>query len=204
MNVVVDVGLGNVGSLLNMLRHLGAEAKASADPAEIRGATRLLLPGVGAFDTGMARLNAHGLVGVLRERTLEAGVPLLGICLGMQLLGRTSEEGQAEGLGLLPFRTVKFAFPPGRTLRVPHLGWNTCAPVGEGSLLHAVPAPRRFYFVHSYHAVCDTPDCVAGTTDYGGEFAAAVRGGRIYGVQFHAEKSHRYGMALLEHFIRHG
>ncbi len=204
MNVVVDVGLGNVGSLLNMLRYLGIEARASAAPADLRAATRLLLPGVGAFDTGMARLEAHGLAGLLRERTLVDGVPLLGICLGMQLLGHASEEGVAPGLGLLPFRSMRFAFPPDTALRIPHMGWNACTPVGADSLLHAVPAPRRFYFVHSYRAVCDEPGCIAGVTSYGGDFTSAVRRGRIHGVQFHPEKSHRYGMALLERFIRDG
>jgi glutamine amidotransferase len=204
MIVVIDVGLGNIGSLLNMLKYLGVEARASASADDVRAATRLLLPGVGAFDSGMRRLEESGLVPVLRRRVLEEKIPLLGICLGMQLLGRSSEEGERPGLGFLPARTLRFAFPPGAgALRVPHMGWNACEPVGADSLLQAVPAPRRFYFVHSYHVVCDEPDCVAGVTRYGIEFTAAVRRGNIHGVQFHAEKSHRYGMALLERFVRH-
>lgn len=204
MIVVVDVGLGNVGSLLNMLRYLGLEARASASADDLRAASRLLLPGVGAFDTGMTRLEESGLIPVLRERALVDRIPLLGICLGMQLLGIASEEGRRPGLGFLPMRSVRFAFPDQPGLRVPHMGWNVCTPVGAGSPLAAVPEPRRFYFVHSYRVVCDEADCVAGVTRYGVDFTSAVRRGNLQGVQFHAEKSHRYGMALLENFVRHG
>jgi glutamine amidotransferase len=203
MNLILDVGLGNVGSLLNMLRYLGLDAESGARPAQIEAATRLLLPGVGAFDHGMQRLEAAGIVPLLRERVAQ-GVPLLAICLGMQLLGHASEEGVRPGLGVLPMRSVRFAPPPDKKLRVPHMGWNECVPTNEKSLLQAVPTPRRFYFVHSYRVVCDEPDCVAGVTSYGGEFVSAVQRGRIYGVQFHPEKSHRCGMALLEHFVRQG
>lgn len=203
MIVIVDAGIGNIGSLQNMLRHLGHEATPGTSPGQITAASRLLLPGVGAFDRGMERLETAGLAGALRERAA-AGVPLLGICLGMQLLGRASEEGVRAGLGLLPMDTVRFDFSPEQKLRVPHMGWNECVPARSNTLLDAVPAPRRFYFVHSYRVVCDTPDCVAGVTPYGGEFVSAVQRGRIYGVQFHPEKSHRYGMALLDRFVREG
>ena len=204
MNLVIDAGLGNVGSLLNMLRYLGFEAEAGASPAQVARATRLLLPGVGAFDHGMRKLEDSGLVPALRERVTRDKVPLLGICLGMQLLGQSSEEGNLSGLGFLPMQTRRFTFPAGATaLRVPHMGWNVCEPVGPESPLAMVPAPRRFYFVHSYHVLCDDPACIAGKTRYGIEFTSAVRKENIWGVQFHAEKSHRYGMALLEHFIRH-
>lgn len=203
MNLVIDAGLGNVGSLLNMLRYLGVDAESGASPTQIAAATRLLLPGVGAFDQGMQRLEAAGIIPLLKSR-VESGVPLLGICLGMQLLGRSSEEGTRPGLGLLPMQCVRFTSPPSRPLRIPHMGWNECTPTRPDVLVAAVPAPRRFYFVHSYHAICEEPDCAAGLTSYGQPFVSAVQRGRIYGVQFHAEKSHRYGMALLEAFIRNG
>ena len=203
MNLVLDIGLGNVGSLLNMLRYLGIEARAGASAADLEAATRILIPGVGAFDNGMRCLERSGIRPLLCERVLQRGVPLLGICLGMQLLGLGSEEGSLPGLGFIPMRTVRFAFPPGvPSLRIPHMGWNECEPVGTESLLHAVPEPRRFYFVHSYHVVCDDPADVAGVAHYGAAFTAAVRRGNIHGVQFHPEKSHRYGMALLERFVR--
>lgn len=203
MTLILDVGLGNVGSLLNMLRHLGLETETGATADHLRRATRVLLPGVGAFDTGMARLEASGSIPLLRERVLQERLPILGICLGMQLLGRTSEEGTRPGLDLLPMRTVRFAFPAAAsTRRVPHMGWNECRPIAEDSLLHAVPEPRRFYFVHSYHVVCDTPAYASGVTWHGIEFTSAVRRSNVMGVQFHPEKSHRYGMALLEHFVR--
>jgi imidazole glycerol-phosphate synthase subunit HisH len=205
MIFVVDVGLGNIGSLLNMLGYLGIEARATASAEDLRAATRLLLPGVGAFDNGMRRLEESGLIPVLRQRVVHDKIPLLGICLGMQLLGHASEEGTLPGLGFLPMRTRRFAFSGGSpSLRVPHMGWNVAEPAGSASPLHAVPTPRRFYFVHSYHVVCEDPACIAGVTRYGIDFTSAVRSENIWGVQFHAEKSHRYGMALLEHFIRHG
>ncbi len=203
MNLVLDIGLGNIGSLLNMLRYLGIEARAGASEADLATATRILVPGVGSFDHGMRCMEQSGVAPFLRHRVLEDRVPMLGICLGMQLLGISSEEGTSRGLNLIPMRSVRFPFaqePP--ALRVPHMGWNECEPVGPGSLLEPVPAPRRFYFVHSYHVVCDDPADVSGVTHYGAPFASAVRHGNIFGVQFHPEKSHRYGMALLESFMR--
>jgi glutamine amidotransferase len=202
MNLVLDIGLGNIGSLLNMFRYLGIEARGGASEADIASATRILIPGVGSFDQGMRCMEQSGVIPLLRHRVLVDGIPLLGICLGMQLLGSSSEEGTSRGLGLIPMHTVRFSFPKeSSALRVPHMGWNECEPVGQGSLLDPVPAPRRFYFVHSYHVVCDDPADVSGLTHYGVPFASAIRRGNIFGVQFHPEKSHRYGMALLESFM---
>ncbi len=200
---VVDAGLGNIGSLLNMLDRIGAPARAVATPAELQSARALILPGVGAFDHGMARLHASGLVAPLRDRVLAHGIPLLGICLGMQLLGRASEEGSSPGLGLIPATTRRLAFDPaGPRLRLPHMGWNECRATSPDTL---IPPPAdeetpRFYFVHSYHVVPDAPELVAGWTTYGRDFASAVRHGNLHGVQFHPEKSHHWGKQLLARF----
>jgi glutamine amidotransferase len=202
---VIDVGLGNIGSLLNMLDYLGIPSRAANNPESILTATRLILPGVGAFDHGMARLHASGFIPLLEQRVLKENTPLLGICLGMQLLGRSSEEGASPGLGWVPARSVRFAFAdnPAR-LRTPHMGWNEVRPATPGNLLDLgvddLGQGPRFYFVHSYHVVCDDPAEVAATTSHGLRFTSAIQRGRIYGVQFHPEKSHRWGKLLLTRF----
>ncbi len=201
MIVVVDYGVGNLGSIVNMLRRIGCEAIASNDPRDITAAKRLILPGVGAFDPAMARLSESGLVDSLLRRVVEEGAPLLGICLGMQLLTEGSEEGLLPGLGWLPARTVRFHFDdrePG--LRVPHMGWNTAVIRGEDSLFASAAADARYYFAHSYHVRCHDEGHVLTTTQYGVQFHSAVRLDNIYGTQFHPEKSHTYGMDLLRAF----
>jgi glutamine amidotransferase len=205
MIAVIDAGLGNVGSLLNMLDHLGVAARPARSPAELQDADRFILPGVGAFDHGMDRLRDSGLLPALEQRVLHEGAPVLGICLGMQLLGRSSEEGSAPGLGWVPARTVRFDFGanPAR-LRIPHMGWNEVRPAYTGGLLDLghddLGQGPRFYFVHSYHVVCDHPEHIAATADHGIRFTAALRAGHIHGVQFHPEKSHRWGKLLLARF----
>lgn len=198
---VLDVGLGNIGSLLNMLDRVGAPARAITQRDELTAARALILPGVGAFDHGMDRLRASGLVDALEQRVRMAGVPLLGVCLGMQMLGRASEEGITPGLGFIPASTRKITFAASApALRLPHMGWNECRPAPGAALIHAEGGMPRYYFVHSYHVVPDTPALVAGWTNYGGEFASAVQHGNIFGVQFHPEKSHRWGKQLLARF----
>lgn len=205
MIAVIDAGLGNIGSLLNMLDHLGLPARAARTSEEVLAATRFILPGVGAFDHGMARLRASGLIPHLEKRVLEENTPVLGICLGMQLLGRSSEEGSARGLGWTPSRAVRFDFGanPAR-LRIPHMGWNDVQPATSGNLVDLgtdeLGQGPRFYFVHSYHVLCDDPCDVAGTTEHGFRFVSAIQRGHIYGVQFHPEKSHRWGKRLLSRF----
>lgn len=203
---VIDIGLGNIGSLLNMLDRIGAPARAVATPEELRAADRLILPGVGAFDPGMARMQASGLIDPLVRRVRDEGIPLLGVCLGLQMLGRDSEEGGRPGLGLIPARTRRFEWPGSGSppLRLPHMGWNECRPRPDAALLPAGGETPRFYFVHSYHVVCDDPGIVAGWTHYGYDFAAAIQHGQVHGVQFHPEKSHRWGKLLLERFARPG
>ena len=201
MIVVVDSKLGNIGSVLNMFRRLNVPAERSADLAVLARAKALVLPGVGAFDHGMESLQKLGLVEVLNERVLAQKTPVLGICLGMQLLSRRSEEGRLPGLGWIDGDTVRFRFDPQATgLRIPHMGWNDVRPRAEDRLIPTQDRPPRFYFVHSYHLVCDREEDSLATCHYGYDFICAVRRGHIMGVQFHPEKSHRYGMAMLRNF----
>jgi glutamine amidotransferase len=199
MITVVDYGVGNIGSVLNMIRKVGGQAVASGDCAAVRQATKILLPGVGSFDRAMERLSALGLAKVLRERAA-AGVPLFGICLGMQLLADSSEEGTLEGLALIPGRVRRFVFPDS-DLKIPHMGWNLVVPAKEHPMCIGLEARARFYFVHSYHFECADQSDVLFHTSYGGEFASGVQRNNVMGVQFHPEKSHRFGMQLLKNFI---
>lgn len=196
---VVDLGLSNLESVLQALRRVGAEARATRDPAQVEAARALVLPGVGAFGDGMASLRDAGLIAPIRAHA-EAGRPLLGICLGMQLLADMgTEHGAFQGLGLVPGTVVRLD-PPDRSFRVPNIGWcDTEALKPDG------PVPRNgcFYFVHSYHLLGDAADLQAGT-DIGGQYvAAAVARGNVWGVQFHPEKSQDDGLAVLEHFLAH-
>jgi glutamine amidotransferase len=195
---VLDYGIGNVSSVLNMLEHLGMRGEATADPALTAASATLILPGVGAFDAGMRALADRGLVEPLREAA-SAGRRILGICLGAQMLLDESEEGSARGLGIVPGRAR--AFDASASLPVPHMGWNVVHPAAGTQLFRDVRDEQRFYFTHSYHMELDRPEDVAATASYGVEFASAFEAGSIAGVQFHPEKSHRFGMALFERFL---
>lgn len=194
---LVDYGLGNLGSVANMLKRVGAETRRVSTPDEIRDSDRVLLPGIGAFDSGVALLHQHGLVDALREFA-STGRPVLGICLGMQLLLDSSEEGVLSGLGLIPGRSARFPENPG--LRVPHMGWNDATPTREDALLDGLASDSRFYFVHSYHVIPDREEDVLATTDYGIPFVSMVRSDNVMGAQYHPEKSHAFGMRVLSNF----
>jgi len=200
MVAIIDYDVGNRGSIANMLRKLGCEALVTRDPDAIRRAQKLILPGIGAFDHGMEKLTEHKLIDVLNEQVLARRVPILGICLGMQLFGTGSEEGSRAGFGWIQGRSVRFRFET-MALKVPHMGWNHVAPVRPQSAALGLTADARFYFVHSYHVVCSHPDDVLATCTYGLRFSAVVGRDNILGVQFHPEKSHRYGLQLLQKFI---
>lgn len=199
--VIVDYGVGNLGSIANMLKKAGVDNRISAEPSEIRRADRLILAGVGAFDNGMRNLADRGLIDVLNEKAA-TGTPILGLCLGMQLMGRTSEEGTLPGLGWIDARAKRFRPAPGTDLKVPHMGWNTVRPLRTHRLLKDLDDGSRFYFVHSYYVECADPAVELGRTTYGHEFCSAMAAGNLTGVQFHPEKSHRFGLALLSNFAR--
>jgi glutamine amidotransferase len=196
--VVVDFGAGNVGSVANMLRKIGAPVVVSDDPDVIGDAERLVVPGVGAFDVAMASIEERGLVSVLDDRA-SSGVPILGICLGMQLFARSSEEGERPGLGWIAGDVGRLR-PAivGDRLVVPHMGWDRIRVTRAPKSIEPGPVSEgRFYFVHSYGLVCDDPDDALGITDYGRGFCSVVERDNLLGVQFHPEKSHRYGKAFL-------
>ena len=201
MIVIVDYGVGNLGALVNMFDFLGFESMASRNPREIGHADKLILPGVGAFDRAMLNLRKYDLITPLEEAVLGRRVPVLGVCLGMQLLGKSSEEGAEAGLGWVDARSVRIDAPPGSRLKVPHIGWSEVRPRNKSLLFADNTSNSRFYFVHSYHLQCERAEVVAAVVEYGAELCAAISSGNIYGVQFHPEKSHRHGMALLKSFV---
>ncbi len=201
MIAIIDYGMGNLGSIANMLKKIGAEAVVTSDIGAIKRADRLILPGVGAFDAGVRNLSDRGLSGVLTEKVIAGQAPILGICLGMQLMTKNSEEGVSSGLCWIDAETVRFRFDgEGKGLKVPHMGWNQVRPVRESPLFENTVDQQRFYFVHSYHVVCSDENDVVAKTHHGYDFASAMQKGNIMGVQFHPEKSHRFGMKLLRRF----
>jgi len=201
--IIVDYGMGNLGSIYNMLKHLGIQATITSKISDVELADKLLLSGVGAFDNGMRSLADLGLLPILNRKVLENKTPVLGICLGMQLLTEKSEEGERPGLGWIQGKTVRFSFLKNDGhLKIPHMGWNTVDLKKANPLLEGMFAEPRFYFVHSYHLVCDRPEDVVCLTNHGYDFASIVNRDNIFGVQFHPEKSHKFGMKLLENFIR--
>lgn len=200
MIAILDYGLGNLGSIANMLKVIGERSKITNDIEIIKNADGIILPGVGAFDAGMKKLIDSGLDKVVKECAV-SGKPILGICLGMQLLGRNSEEGNLKGLELIPFECKHFAFPNNSELKIPHMGWDIVDIKKSHPLVSELKGTQRYYFVHSYYAVCDNQENVLMTCDYGHEFAASVVKDNIMGVQFHPEKSHDFGLALLNNFV---
>ena len=200
MITIVDYGVGNIGALVNMFDYLGIEAEASGDARAIASADSLVLPGIGAFDKAMRTLRERRLIEPLNEVALGRRVPVLGVCLGMQLLARHSEEGREAGLGWIDADVRRISLPQGSSLKVPHIGWMETQAVGRSSLFAAPLHDERFYFDHSYHVVCDRESDVAAVIDYGSQLCCAVQSGNVFGVQFHPEKSHRFGMRLLTAF----
>lgn len=199
---VVDYGLGNVQAFLNMFQRLGVQASRATCLAHLSDASKLILPGVGAFDHAMELLDASGMSPAIREIAGDGRLPILGVCVGMQILADRSEEGLRDGLGLIPGSVKAFASSPqAERLPQPHMGWNDVRPNGSCPLFLGLDDPR-FYFLHSYYYVCDEPSDVAARTTYGLSFASAVQRGNVYGAQFHPEKSHHWGAGLLSEFAR--
>ena len=200
--VVVNTGIGNLGAIPNMLKRIGATAVVTDDRSTIEEATKLILPGVGSFDPAAGRLRELDLIDLLNRKVLEEKTPVLGLCLGMQLLGDGSEEGELPGLGWIPGRVVRFRFDGSdRSLRIPHMGWNFVEPAAGSPLLAGLEQHPRFYFAHSYYFTCDDPADAAGVTTYGVRFASVLQRGNVMGAQFHPEKSHRFGLRFLENFV---
>jgi glutamine amidotransferase len=199
---IVDFGAGNLGSLPNALRRIGIAGEVTRDPAIIERADRLILPGVGSFDTAMRNLAAYGLVPALESAVLVDGKPILGICLGMQILTDGSEEGQMPGLGWISGQVRRIHHAgPSPTLKVPHIGWNTVTPCTNSPLFARLDPAARFYFVHSYHVTVSDQAHAAGITEYGIQFVSAVHKKNISGVQFHPEKSQEVGLRLIQNFL---
>jgi len=200
--VIIDYGLGNVGSIRNMLKKIGAEGTMSSNVSDIERAEKLILPGVGNFDQGMRNLEALGLVPVLEDKVIQKKTPILGICLGMQLFARKSEEGESTGLGWIDAEVVRFKFgDKERHLKIPHMGWNLVEIRQKNPLFEEMYPEPRFYFVHSYHLACRNEEEVLTQTFHGYKFVSSVKKENIYGVQFHPEKSHKFGMKLLDSFV---
>jgi imidazole glycerol-phosphate synthase subunit HisH len=201
MVTIIDYGMGNLGSIQNMFKRIGVASEITGDKDKIKSAKKILLPGVGAFDAAMERIAESGLTDVLNEKALEEKVPVLGICLGMQLLTKSSDEGKLPGLGWVDANTIKFDFADPK-LKVPHMGWNLVNTVHNSPLIKDLPEEPRFYFVHSYYVKASNPEDVLTTTHYGLDFHSIIQHDNIYGAQFHPEKSHKFGMKLLENFAR--
>ncbi len=197
---VVECGVANIGSILNMLRKIGVECCVISKPEDIHEVDKLILPGVGAFDYGMSALQERNLVEPLKNKVLVEKVPILGICLGMQLLCNGSEEGKLPGLCMINAFSRRFNFTETKALKVPHMGWNNLSFDEEQAMFKGLDDQSRFYFVHSYHVVCQNTDDILATTHYGVDFVAMFNRNNIYGAQFHPEKSHRFGMQLLTNF----
>ncbi|MBA2868490.1 imidazole glycerol phosphate synthase subunit HisH [Methanococcus maripaludis] len=200
MIAIIDYGMGNVGSIKNMIAKIGFDAIITDDPELISKATKLILPGVGSFDSGMTNLKDLGLIDILDKKVVQEKTPLLGICLGMQLLTNSSEEGCLKGLGFINAKTVKFKLSD--RFKIPHMGWNYVKVIIKNKLSDNLIENSRFYFVHSYYVICEDKKNILMTTEYENEFASAFSKDNIYGVQFHPEKSHKFGMKLIENFIK--
>jgi len=204
MIVILDYGVGNLGSIQNMILRAGGESIISSDLDLIASAKGFILPGVGTFDHGMEKLKSSGMLDILESRVIKHGVPILGICLGMQMLFNNSEEGDIPGLGWIDGSVQKFKFEkqnPLKKIKIPHMGWNIVTPKVSQSLFKGFEDDVRFYFVHSYHVVCNDKENILATTQYGYNFTSSVCKNNIYGAQFHPEKSHRFGMNLFKNFM---
>jgi len=204
MITIVDYGMGNLGSIKNMFKYIGVDAIIESDIDKIKNASKILLPGVGSFDTAMKKINESDLKEVLNEKALKEQIPVLGICLGMQLLTNSSEEGALSGLGWIDAKTISFKDRIAKSYRIPHMGWNIVKKSNESLLTNGFEEfdETRFYFVHSYFVKVKNEDNSILKANYGCEFDCAIQKDNIFGAQFHPEKSHKFGMKLFENFAR--
>lgn len=199
--IVINYGMGNLGSIQNMFKHIGVKSTISDNITDIENADKLVLSGVGAFDNGMKNISDLGFISVLNNKVLNDKTPILGICLGMQLFAHSSEEGKLSGLGWINADTVRFSFDDDSgQLKIPHMGWNLISLQRDSVLIKDISEESRFYFVHSYHLVCKEEENIICTTNHGYEFPSIIEKENIIGVQFHPEKSHKFGMKILSNF----
>lgn len=203
MIVIIDYNMGNVGSIANMIKKVGGSSVITSDIAEIEKAEKLILPGVGAFDTGMENIISMNLQSVLNKKVLDEKTPILGVCLGMQLLTKKSEEGTLPGLSWIDAETIRFPpeTPTAEKLKIPHMGWNYVSIKKNAALFNGMHNDPRFYFVHSYYVKCNREEDILCETSYGIKFTSAVNRDNVWGTQFHPEKSHKYGMKLYHNFV---
>lgn len=200
MITIINYGMGNLGSVQNMLKRIGVKSKITSDLKEIEAAEKILLPGVGSFDAAISKIDELNLRPVLTYKAKDEKIPFLGICLGMQLLTYGSEEGVLKGLGFVPAKTIKFQQTEG--IKIPHMGWNFVKANTPSKLCEGFTDEYRFYFVHSYKVVCEQNENSILKTNHGGDFDSAIQNENVYGTQFHPEKSHKYGMHLLSNFSK--
>ena len=198
MLTIIDYGMGNLGSIANMIKKVGHKCIITSDLEEIKSASKLILPGVGSFDNGMKNLAELGMIEILNQKVLIEKTPILGICLGMQLMTKSSEEGKLAGLGWVDAQTKKFVSD---TLKIPHMGWNLIKHEKSSHLFDECKSEKRFYFVHSYYVGCNNQEDILTDTNYTQDFVSSFEKENIVGVQFHPEKSHKFGMSLLKNFV---
>lgn len=205
MITIIDYGVGNIGSIANMIKKVGGAFTITSSPKEVEKADKIILCGVGAFDDGMNKLKNLGLIEVLNQKVLKERTPILGICLGMQLMTKGSDEGTVAGLGFIDAKSKKFDFTKLKTeekIRTPHMGWNVAKPIKASKLMDNMYEHPRFYFVHSYYVSLTHKEDELTQTKYGFSFTSAFERGNVIGTQFHPEKSHKYGIKLCENFIK--
>lgn len=196
---IVDYGIGNLGSIANMLKRIGISPAIASSPEGIRDAKSLILPGVGSFDAAMSQLNNSGLRAMLDDAALIRKIPIMGICLGMQLMTLSSEEGKLPGLGWINANTRKFKSNSNNQMKIPHMGWNTLCKFENSSNINWINESSRYYFTHSYYVECNNPDDIGAQTRYEGfHFTSIICNKNFIGVQFHPEKSHRFGIELFK------
>lgn len=203
MITIINYGCGNIKAIQNVFHKLSIKTKVANNIEDLKDVEKLILPGVGAFDFAMQKLIDSGMIDRINELVLEENIPVLGICVGVQLMAKSSEEGVMQGLGWINATVKKFEEKKlNKLVNLPHMGWNDVVPINRSSLFTSLESNAKFYFLHSYYISCEDNEQAIAISNYAGEFVCAVKNRNVYGVQFHPEKSHRYGIKLLENFAK--